>query len=73
MKAAIYHGQRNVTIEERPVPVCGPKDVLLKTVYASVCGTNAAVWKHGPGTGHRITVGGEFGHEAVCRVAAVGP
>lgn len=57
MKAAIYHGQRNVTIEERPVPVCGPKDVLLKTVYASVCGTDAAVWKHGPGTGHRITVG----------------
>ena len=45
---------------------------MLKTVYASVCGTDAAVWKHGPGTGHRITVGGEFGHEAVCRVAEVG-
>lgn len=72
MKAAIYHGQKSVTIEERPMPVCGPKAVLLKTVYASVCGTDAAVWKHGPGTGHRITVGGEFGHEAVCRVAEVG-
>lgn len=72
MKAAIYHGQKSVTIEERPMPVCGPKDVLLQTVCASICGTDAAVWKHGPGTGHRITVGGEFGHEAVCRVAEVG-
>lgn len=73
MKAAIYHGKESVTIEERPVPICGPRDVLLKTVYASVCGTDAAVWKHGPGTGHRIAVGSEFGHEAVCRVAEVGP
>lgn len=72
MKAAIYYGQKNVSIEERPLPVCGPRDVLLKTVYASVCGTDAAVWRHGPGTGHRITAGSEFGHEAVCRVAAVG-
>lgn len=72
MKAAIYHGKENVTIEERPVPSCGPRDVLLKTVYASVCGTDAAVYRHGPGTGHRITVGSEFGHEAACRVAEVG-
>ena len=72
MRAAIYHGQRNVTIEDRPTPVCGPRDVLLQTVYASVCGTDAAVYQHGPGTGHRITVGSEFGHEAVCRVAETG-
>ena len=72
MKAAIYNGKEDVTIIEKPTPVCGPKDVLLKTIYASICGTDVAVYRHGPGTGHRITPGGEFGHGAVCRVAAVG-
>lgn len=72
MKAAIYRGKKDVVIEERPMPRCGPKDVLLKVLYASVCGSDAAVYRDGPGTGHRITVGEEFGHEAVCRVSAVG-
>lgn len=72
MKAAIYNGKRNISIADLPVPLCGPRDVLLQTVYASICGTDVAVYQHGPGTGHKVTVGGEFGHEAVCRVAAVG-
>ena len=72
MKAAIYNGKKSIAIVEKPTPVCGPRDVLLKTVCASICGTDVAVYQHGPGTGHKITVGGEFGHEAVCRIAAVG-
>lgn len=40
MKAAIYHGIENVTIEEIPMPECGPKDVILKTVKAGICGTD---------------------------------
>lgn len=72
MKAAIYGGKRSVLMEERSTPVCGDHDVLLQNLYASICGTDVAVYTHGPGTGHKITVGGEFGHETVCRVAAVG-
>lgn len=72
MKAAIYNGKKSISIIEKPVPVCGPRDVLLKTICASICGTDAAVYQRGPGTGHKVTAGGEFGHEAVCRVAAVG-
>lgn len=72
MKAAIYEGQRSISIVDRPTPVCGERDVLLKNLYASICGTDAAVYTHGPGTGHKVLVGGEFGHETVCRVAAVG-
>jgi hypothetical protein len=30
------------------------------------------VYRDGLGKGHRITVGGEFGHETICRVAEVG-
>lgn len=72
MKAAIYEGKQAVSIRELPTPACGDDDVLLQNLYASICGTDAAVYTHGPGTGHKITVGGEFGHEAVSRVAAVG-
>ncbi len=72
MKAAIYNGKRDISIVEKPTPVCGEHDILLKTVYASICGTDVAVYTHGPGTGHKITVGSEFGHEAVCKIAAVG-
>lgn len=72
MKAAIYNGKKDISIIEKSMPVCGPHDVLLKTICASICGTDVAVYQHGPGTGHKVTVGGEFGHEAVCRIAAVG-
>lgn len=72
MKAAIYGGKQSVLMEERPVPACGDQDVLLQNLYASICGTDVAVYTRGPGTGHKIAVGGEFGHEVVCRVAAVG-
>ena len=65
MKAAIYMGKENVEIRELPKPVCGEDDVLIQNIYSSICGTDVAVYKHGPNTGHRITVGGEFGHETV--------
>lgn len=72
MKAAIYLGKEKIEIRELPTPVCGDNDVLIQNIYSSICGTDVAVYTHGPGTGHRITVGEEFGHETVSRVAAVG-
>lgn len=72
MKSAIYLGQRHVEVRELPDPVCGDNDVVIKNIYSSICGTDVAVYTHGPNTGHRITVGGEFGHETVSRIAAVG-
>lgn len=72
MKAALYQGKQSISIVELETPVCGEHDVLLKNLYASICGSDVAVYRHGPGTGHRITVGGEFGHEAVSQVVAVG-
>lgn len=50
---------------------CGDDAIVLKNIYFSICGTDAAVCNHGLGLGYRITVGGEFGHETVCRVSAV--
>ena len=70
MKAAIYMGKEDIEIREIPTPECGDDDVLIKNIYSSICGTDVAVYLHGPNTGHRITTGGEFGHETVSRVAA---
>lgn len=72
MKAAIYLGKEDIEIREMPMPVCGDNDVVIKNLYSSICGTDVAVYRHGPGTGHKIDIGGEFGHETVSRIAAVG-
>lgn len=72
MKAAIYLGKKSIEIRNLQKPVVGENDVLIKNLYSSVCGTDAAVYYHGPNTGHKITVGGEFGHETVSVIAEVG-
>lgn len=72
MKAAIYYGQKDVRIEELETPAAGDNDIVVRNLYASICGTDVAVYTHGPNTGHRITVGSEFGHEMVSEVIQVG-
>lgn len=72
MRAALYKGAGAIELTQLPDPVCTDDGVILKNCYASICGTDVAVYKHGTGMGHRITIGGEFGHEVVCRVVQVG-
>ena len=72
MKAAVYLGKEKIEIKELPMPKCGDNDVVIENLYSSICGTDVAVFHHGPGTGHRVDIGGEFGHETVSRIAAVG-
>ena len=72
MKAAIYMGKENIKIKELPIEKIGDYDVLIKNIYSSICGTDVAVYNHGPNTGHRITIGEEFGHETVSRIVAIG-
>ena len=72
MKSAIYLGKENVEVREVPVPEIGDNDVLIQNIYSSICGTDVAVYKHGANTGHKVTVGGEFGHETISRVVKVG-
>ncbi len=72
MRAAIYNGQKNVPICQLADPVCGDNDIIVKNLYASICGTDVAVYNHGPNTGQKITVGGEFGHEVVSQVVEAG-
>ncbi len=72
MRAGIYLGKENVAVKEIPMPKVGPNDVLIKNLYSSICGTDVAVFLHGPNTGHKVNIGGEFGHETVSRVVEIG-
>ena len=72
MRAAIYNGKQSVTLTELETPIAGDYDIVVRNLYASICGTDVAVYMHGPNTGHKVTVGGEFGHEMVSQVVQVG-
>lgn len=72
MKAALYYGQKNIKMTELETPTAGDNDIVVKNIYASICGTDVAVYEHGPNTGHKITIGSEFGHEMVSEVVQVG-
>lgn len=72
MKTGIYLGKENIEIKETDIPQIGDNDVLIKNIYSGICGTDVAVFKHGENTGHKITVGGEFGHETISTVVKVG-
>lgn len=63
MKAAIYSGKQNIKIADLPTPEAGDNDVVIQNIYSSICGTDVAVYNHGPNTGHKVDIGGEFGHE----------
>ena len=72
MRAALYQGKENIELTEIETPVAGDNDIVVKNIYASICGTDVAVYTKGPGLGHKINIGGEFGHEMVSEVVQVG-
>lgn len=70
MKAAVFHGPRDVRIEDVRDPAAPGRDgVLLEVVRAAICGTDAAEWDHGPVL---CRPGVVLGHEFVGRVVEVG-
>ncbi|MFR1480774.1 MAG: hypothetical protein ACLSB9_36375 [Hydrogeniiclostridium mannosilyticum] len=59
MRAAIYNGRKRLLTELQTR--AGDNDIVVRNIFASICGTDVAVYQHGPNTGHRVTLGGEFG------------
>ncbi len=54
------------------MPNCRQITIVVRNSMPASSGTGVAVYMHGPGTGHRVDVGGEFGHEMVSEVVEVG-
>ncbi len=71
MKAAIYHGIENVTVEEVSMPECGDYDVIIKNIKSGICGTDIGAYYHG-GEAAGIFPEHQFGHEMSSVVYKVG-
>ena len=71
MKAAVYKGQGQVTLDERPVPVPGPDELLIRVHAASICGTDLKIIRGG-----HFRVGPDetrvLGHELAGEIIEVG-
>lgn len=47
MRAFVLHGAKDLKLEQRPVPVAGPGEVLLKLRAAGICGSDVHYYTHG--------------------------
>ena len=70
MKAAVFHGVRDVRIEEVPKPLAGPGEVVLRVHRCSVCGTDKRIFTHGQ---KNVVPPAITGHEIVGTVYEIGP
>lgn len=68
MPAAVVHGVRDVRVEQRPVPVPGPGEVLLEVSHCGICGSDLHFLLEWGGRAGSIE-----GHEYSGRIAAIGP
>lgn len=62
MKALIYYGPKDIRIEDRPMPECGSKDVIVKVARAGICGSDLTAYLY-DGMGVGILYNGQFGHD----------
>ncbi len=46
MKAAVLRGPQELCMEERPIPVPGAGEILLKVHSAAICGTDIRMWRN---------------------------
>ncbi len=69
MKAAVYHGIRDMRVEEVPAPVAGPGEVLVRVLRCAVCGTDKRIYLHGQKNVVPPTI---TGHEIVGTVHQLG-
>jgi len=67
MRQAIYHGIKDVRVEEAPEPQPGPGEVKVKVKYCGICGSDLHEYLHGP------FPQSVFGHEACGEVVETGP
>lgn len=71
MLAAVYHGPRDLRVEEVAIPEIGPGEILLRVINASICGTDLRIFQGN----HRKYPTGTLripGHEAVGAIAELG-
>jgi 2-desacetyl-2-hydroxyethyl bacteriochlorophyllide A dehydrogenase len=68
VKAALYRGVRDIVLEERPAPVAGPGEAVVRIEYCGICGSDLHIYFEGI-----LPPGIVLGHENVGTVTEVGP
>ena len=79
MRAAVYHGTRDLRLESVDEPEPGPGDVKLRVIYNGICGSDLHEYYDGPittrSTPHPLTGVKNpviFGHELSGEVVSWG-
>lgn len=72
MKAVVVHGPEDLRVDERPVPVPGPGDVLVRVEWGGICGSDLAYVAHGASGTSVLKRPMALGHEVAGTVAEVG-
>jgi len=71
MRAAVLRGQEDLRIEDVPVPVAAPGELVLRVGAALTCGTDLKVYRRGYHA-KMLTLDRLFGHELAGTVVEVG-
>ncbi|MGH9106457.1 MAG: NAD(P)-dependent alcohol dehydrogenase [Acidimicrobiales bacterium] len=72
-EAAVLHGVGDLRVEERPMPVPGPGEVLVEVRSVGICGSDVHYYEHGR-IGHFVVEAPlVLGHESSGVVAGLGP
>jgi len=67
MKTAVYHGIKDVRVEDVEEPKPGPREAMIRVKYCGICGSDLHEYLHG------LFPQSSFGHEACGQVVGVGP
>ena len=70
MKALVYGGPGNKSVEERPMPaITAPTDAVVRVLHTTICGTDLHILK---GDVPSVTPGRILGHEGMGVVESIG-
>ena len=72
MRAAVLHAPHRIVLEERPVPVPAPEEVLVRVRSVGLCGSDVHYYEHGRIGGYVVRSPLVLGHEPSGEVVACG-
>jgi L-iditol 2-dehydrogenase len=72
MRASLLLGQQSLAIEERPVPIPGADEVLIRVAAVGVCGSDVHYYRHGRIGDFVVNAPMILGHEVSGTIVAVG-
>lgn len=70
--SAVLHGVRSIKIEDRPIPVPRPHEVLVAVKATGICGSDVHYYEHGRIGDFVVEAPMVIGHESAGTITAVG-